>query len=450
MKATALISTLQHLYRRLPRRGSFLGRSAAALGLIACAHIASADQSLTVDSTEGAVHMVELSSDVRSSAKVGATLAPSHAMETGADGRAALSLGGGGGEEDQRQFVVVLGPNSHLRLLASEGDEKVVVHLVHGSLRFVQPLGRTGEAGLLIGSGKLADGSVAPPLMVRGSDLFASYIQADHAGTVAVQRGEIEARIGARRIVFRPMMMRDMRMTGPAGARGISPADWAVLVEPLSMPGVSLPGVAAAVGSAAATGAAGPAGAESGTDGPDLQYFRMETTLGNFVLELDATRAPISTENFAHYVDSGFYVGTLFHRVVRRGIKVIQGGGFTRGMQPKQPDRSGIRNEWRNGLTNDRGTISMARTPAPDSGTTQFFINTGGNPSLDRPDAQGAAYAVFGRVVSGMDVVDAIQAVPTMTRGRHGDVPAEDVVITRVVRLSDEEIGQLDITPPQD
>lgn len=167
----------------------------------------------------------------------------------------------------------------------------------------------------------------------------------------------------------------------------------------------------------------------------------MQTSMGDIVLELDPVKAPVSVENFLGYVDRGDYDGTIFHRVIKDFM--IQGGGFTPDMK-KKPTRKPIVNEWRNGLKNVRGTIAMARLGGdPDSATNQFFINTVDNPGLDAPQppprGDGAAYAVFGRVVKGMEVVDKIRAVRTTSRAGHQDVPVEPVTITKVQRLKPDQ-----------
>ena len=159
----------------------------------------------------------------------------------------------------------------------------------------------------------------------------------------------------------------------------------------------------------------------------------METSLGTITIELYPDKAPETVKNFLSYVDEGFYDGTIFHRVIP-GF-VIQGGGFAPGMK-KKATHPPIRNEAANGLRNLRGTLSMARTGVIDSATSQFFINLRDNPALDHrgnsPSAFG--YAVFGRVVEGMDVVDRIAAVPTGRVGYYRDVPRTDVVIVRARR----------------
>ncbi len=154
----------------------------------------------------------------------------------------------------------------------------------------------------------------------------------------------------------------------------------------------------------------------------------LETSLGSITIELYPDKAPITVKNFLDYVAAGFYDGTVFHRVIPDFM--IQGGGFQPGMRQKTT-RGTIKNESSNGLTNDRGTIAMARTNQPDSATSQFFINTGSaNDFLNKANARdGVGYCVFGKVVSGMDVVDKISAVRTTSQGAHQNVPAQDVTI---------------------
>jgi len=151
-------------------------------------------------------------------------------------------------------------------------------------------------------------------------------------------------------------------------------------------------------------------------------HVLLDTTNGQIEIELDPVKAPISTKNFLDYVNSGFYNNTIFHRVIPGFM--VQGGGFTQQMEQKVT-KDAIKNEHKNGLVNVRGTLSMARTSAPDSATSQFFINVKDNDFLD----QGDGYAVFGKVVKGMDVVDIIVNTPTTMRGGMKDVPADPVLI---------------------
>ncbi len=158
----------------------------------------------------------------------------------------------------------------------------------------------------------------------------------------------------------------------------------------------------------------------------------LQTNHGDIVLELDRERAPITVDNFVSYAKAGHYDGTIFHRVIDGFM--IQGGGFEPGMK-QRPTRDPIQNEASNGLSNETGTIAMARTMAPHSASAQFFINVKDNTFLDHtaPTSQGWGYAVFGKVVEGMDVVDAIKKVRTGSRDGHDDVPVEDVTINKAV-----------------
>ena len=157
---------------------------------------------------------------------------------------------------------------------------------------------------------------------------------------------------------------------------------------------------------------------------------KLHTNFGVITLELNAEKAPITVANFLQYVNEGFYDGTIFHRVIDGFM--IQGGGFTADMQQKKTNAT-IKNEADNGLSNDNYTIAMARTPAPDSATAQFFINVKNNDFLNfsAPTSQGWGYCVFGKVVEGMDVVDTIRSVKTGRNAGHQDVPVENVIIER-------------------
>ncbi len=159
--------------------------------------------------------------------------------------------------------------------------------------------------------------------------------------------------------------------------------------------------------------------------------IQLETSLGEIIFELDAAKAPISVTNFLNYARTGHYDGTVFHRVIKGFM--IQGGGMTPDLAEK-PTKEPIKNEAGNGLKNRTGTIAMARTSEIDSATAQFFINTENNKSLDHAGLNQAAfgYAVFGKVVDGMDIVYTIEQVPTGSQAGHQDVPKEPVVIQRV------------------
>lgn len=168
----------------------------------------------------------------------------------------------------------------------------------------------------------------------------------------------------------------------------------------------------------------------------DPMTVELNTTKGTIVLELYPDKAPATVENFLQYVRDGFYDGKIFHRVIPGFM--IQGGGFEPGMT-ESPTRGPIQNEADNGLRNTTGSVAMARTPDPHSASAQFFINVKDNGFLDFRSAtpQGFGYAVFGKVVEGMDVVQAIEQVETTSRAGHQDVPADDVVIESA-RVRDE------------
>jgi peptidyl-prolyl cis-trans isomerase A (cyclophilin A) len=162
--------------------------------------------------------------------------------------------------------------------------------------------------------------------------------------------------------------------------------------------------------------------------GPKIEF---KTTSGNFVVELDSVKAPKTTANFLNYVNSGFYNGTIFHRVIDGFM--IQGGGFTPDLVQKSTNAP-VESEAQNGLKNQTYTIAMARTSDPDSATAQFFINVKDNEGLNYPNAMGNGYTVFGKVISGTQTIDAIRKIPTMVApapkmGRMSDVPSKTVTI---------------------
>ncbi len=166
-----------------------------------------------------------------------------------------------------------------------------------------------------------------------------------------------------------------------------------------------------------------------------MRQVDLETSAGTIRVELDDEKAPETVKNFLTNVENGHFDGTVFHRVIKGFM--VQGGGFEPGMSQK-PTGSTIKNEASNGLKNDRYTLAMARTSAPHSATAQFFINAADNEFLNfkSETPQGWGFAVFGRVVSGQDVVDAIEKVRTGNRGGHSDVPLDDVTITRATVVS--------------
>lgn len=157
---------------------------------------------------------------------------------------------------------------------------------------------------------------------------------------------------------------------------------------------------------------------------------KFDTNLGSFTLQLDAEKAPLTVKNFLDYVNSGFYSNTIFHRVMDGFM--IQGGGFEPGMKQK-PTNAPVANEANNGLKNDNYTVAMARTNDPNSATAQFFVNVTNNAFLNHtaPTAQGWGYCVFGKVVAGTEVIDAMRKVRTGNRAGHQNVPLEDIIITK-------------------
>ena len=167
-----------------------------------------------------------------------------------------------------------------------------------------------------------------------------------------------------------------------------------------------------------------------------MTRVRMSTILGDMTLELDVENAPKTVENFVNYASSGFYDGTIFHRVINNFM--VQGGGFDTGMRQKTTEAP-IDNEANNGLKNNRGTIAMARTMDPHSATAQFFINVSDNDFLNHTaeNMQGWGYTVFGQVVEGQEVLDKIRVVPTGSQAGHQDVPVDPVVIESVTVLDD-------------
>lgn len=174
------------------------------------------------------------------------------------------------------------------------------------------------------------------------------------------------------------------------------------------------------------------AGDEAGAATTKNPVVTIKTSMGDIVAELDAKKAPISTKNFVDYAKSGYYDGTVFHRVIENFM--IQGGGMDAELNPKPGQKAPIKNEADNGLDNDKYTLAMARTSAPDSATSQFFINVKDNSFLNHRNKtpQGYGYAVFGTVTQGKEVVDKIKDVPTTNKGMYQDVPVEAVTIESV------------------
>ncbi|MGA8008095.1 MAG: peptidylprolyl isomerase [Thiomonas sp.] len=186
----------------------------------------------------------------------------------------------------------------------------------------------------------------------------------------------------------------------------------------------------AALGLVTATALPAAHAADAPAAQPKVEFV---TTMGNFVVQLNPARAPKTVANFLDYVKSGFYKGTIFHRVIPGFM--VQGGGFTADMKQK-PTRAPIPLESQNGLLNLRGTIAMARTSDPDSATAQFFVNVADNAGLDYPKPDGHGYAVFGKVISGMNIIDKIVAAPTKDDGPFQNVPVKPIVIENAKLLN--------------
>jgi len=229
----------------------------------------------------------------------------------------------------------------------------------------------------------------------------------------------------------------------------IRPSRRALLGGLAAAAALCVPGFAAAQAGAGAdapgTAATSPGETDRDAAGdPDgFIFVRLDTSEGDVDLLLDAKAAPFTVKNFLEYVDDGFYAGTVFHRVIPNFM--IQGGGFTVEGDQKET-RDGVWNEWRNGLKNVQGSLAMARTNLPHSGTAQFYVNVVDNPGLDRPQAgNGAAYAVFGTVVDGMDAVEAIRTTETgrgTLSGRPaGDVPTTFPVIESATRIEADDLS---------
>jgi peptidyl-prolyl cis-trans isomerase A (cyclophilin A) len=194
-------------------------------------------------------------------------------------------------------------------------------------------------------------------------------------------------------------------------------------------------GTAAASSGAGAAAAKTPAktdGSAAATPAAPATQVRVVTSMGNFIIELNAERAPLTVPHFLKYVDQGHYTGTIFHRVIANFV--IQGGGFDKDYKPT-PAPARVVNESGNGLTNVRGTVGMARGAEPHGGDVQFYVNLYDNEALD-PSQTRWGYAVFGKVVQGMDVVDKIGNVATNTHGAFKDTPAEPVIIERIERVA--------------
>jgi cyclophilin family peptidyl-prolyl cis-trans isomerase len=382
-------------------------------------------------------------------------------IETGEQGRVAIAVRRSAAVDETDADIVLL------------GSETAVVLTAQREARTAPPVVVTIEQGIVRAVNRHVSGRPAIAILTGDrllqldrADLFVTYEPETDDARYLVWAGEVHFELGERTIRIIEQRMRPIEQGKVRGAKRLTELRWQKAIESTKIPdvdveqpepqrtasgqderarnlgnrrptasGESPPKPRPAPG-ASATASQRPDDAGKGS-AEELEYVRLTTSKGDIVLELNQTRAPITVENFLNYVEKGFYEGTIFHRVVRSSIHIIQGGGRTADLQRKETDPP-IKNEWQNGLKHERGTIAMARTSQPDSATSQFYINVKANPMLDRPRG-GAAYCVFGRVVDGMDVVEEIYNTDTTLRQRMRDVPIETILIEQAEQISREE-----------
>jgi peptidyl-prolyl cis-trans isomerase A (cyclophilin A) len=380
-----------------------------------------ADPILMLDSMQGTVTITnEDGSAVES--KSGMLISPEMSIRTWDDGHVRLDLLAN--NEEGRQVVVsrmALAPDSHVSyrgMAWKDGDVDMPQIQLHNGMLYAVTSAKTASQPFSVA---MQVGGVSFPL--SGSETITWYEGETDRMHVYVRNGSCTVPIGERRIRILGSMKRAFETGNPRGAKSFEASEWQDLREtifPADAPDI------------------GPLTGDRELDPlPDVVAVRLVTSMGDIDLELDGKRAPVSVRNFLAYLDSNYYDGTIFHRVIDGFM--IQGGGHIETMRPKGNTLPPIENEWRNGLKNVRGTIAMARLGSrPDSATCQFFINLVDNRSLDEP-RDGAGYAVFGKVVRGMEVVDAIGKVKTETKlRRFPDAPVDTVLIKDVVRLDAE------------
>lgn len=404
---------------------------------------------------EGAVSVSSKDHGGQHTASAGQTVAAGDTIMTPADGRAAIAFMAAADTPEKKSDLLLLGPGTKVEITtqADEDGPPILVRVMNGSYRAMVRNGSADAHFAIEAGGRTID--------LERADFAGSFSPDTDDARLLCHEGSIVLHEGKRNVKVMHGMDRAIDRGKIRGARRLAPGQWLEVTGPLAVAGVEAtmpePPERAALAKPNKDGkyelVVTPDGVlpkdavvpttqgklnppRAATPESALEYVRLKTTLGAIVLELDRTRAPISTANFLAYVDEGFYDGTIFHRVISNFM--VQGGGFDPGMSKKQT-RPGIKNEWQNGLKNVRGSIAMARLGSKaDSGTSQFFINVVDNAGLDQPH-DGAGYAVFGRVVLGMDVVDAIRNVKTTTVGGYRDVPVDDVVITAAERTTREE-----------
>ena len=398
------------------------------------------------------------------------------AVETDESSHVAIVIAPTTGAAAEQADVLLLGPQTRVRFAAAglDGDEapgKPVIEAVveRGTYRALVRQAEADSAYVLrIGARRV---------LLRGADLIGTFNpEKDDAGFL-LDKGRLTIEAGERKIRLKGGMMRTIEGGRVLGARALAQSRWDEAIAQTAVPGVDMTQVKAAVvkpGAESATAATpgqkpaaeGPTdrekpairqsdGQETARQGPrgddptrisatnqrpgatrreiveEYIYVRMQTTKGDIILELDRGRAPITVDNFLTYVETGFYQGTLFHRVM--STFAIQAGVYTTDWEKKKTGPP-IKCEWPNGLSNRRGTIAMERQGRPDSATSHFFINVTNNPVLDNPPGR-SGYAVFGKVIAGMDVVDAIKDTPVQwsrVNERERAEPVEPIVIEEV------------------
>jgi cyclophilin family peptidyl-prolyl cis-trans isomerase len=409
------------------------------------------DPVIEVVSAVGEPRMTAADGD-RDVLEAGASVSLESTIETDAESRVALSVARSPELPPNRADVVVLGPQARLRLTksgasesaaASGGRERVEAVLESGSVRIVvrSPQNRASLQLRVSGDAVSFD----------RADAIVSIAPEAGVTTFLVQGGKATIEHGERHVRISEGMMRRIEGDRVLGARPCPEQRWREAIERTSVPGTNVTrdvpkgddrasqptGASRSTGTPRVEPNSTPSAAAAGpADADQLVYVQMITSMGTIALELDRSKAPITVDNFLAYVDRGFYDQTLFHRIIPpgRNIAIIQGGGLTTDWQEKKTGDP-IRNEWENGLKNVRGSIAMARHGAPDTATSQFFINVSDNLVLDRPAYGGAAYCVFGRVIGGMDVVDRIAGVPTGRVQGRSDAPLEPIIIETVKRI---------------
>jgi len=413
----------------------------------------------------------------RTSLAVGVSPPLGSAVQTDEHSHVALVIAPTMSTAAEQADVLLLGPQTRVRFAdaGADGDKasgKPAIEAVveHGTYRALVRQAEAEAAYVL----RIA----AHRVSLRGADLVGTVDSEKDDASFLIRKGRLTIEAGARKIRLKEGMMRAIEGGRILGARALPQDRWAKAAAQTTVPGVDLTQVKAAVVKAAdqSTSAASPdrekekptirrsdeqetarreppsgtperisySARRPGASGEELVedyvYVRVQTSMGDIVLELDRARAPITVDNFLAYVETGFYSGTIFHRVLSNFA--IQAGVYTADGTEKKAGPP-IKNEWPNGLSNRRGAIAMARPRGPDSATSEFFINVRNNPVLDDPPGR-SGYTVFGKVIGGMDVVDAIKDAPVQKsrfNTRERTEPVDPIVIEEVEVVSPEAAG---------